>query len=66
MTKNEQLAVELIAAIKKIADPNNFDALNNFECYLGHHFDEWCKKYANTPDGLVSEFKAFANMFDEQ
>lgn len=45
---NEKLAHELIEAIKTISEkPQNLD---NFECYLSHHFDVWMEKYAYDPD----------------
>ena len=56
----EDLAMQLGEAIQKLA--NNEDALFNFESYLTQHFPEWCRKYANTPEGLVSEFREFANI----
>lgn len=60
MNKNEQNALELRAAI--IALANSTEHMNNFVSYLTAHFPEWLEKYANTPEGLVSEFKEFANM----
>ncbi len=56
----EDLALALGDAIKKLAADE--DHLNNFISYLTQHFPEWLRKYANTPDGLVSEFREFANM----
>ena len=57
---NEKLAKELCGAIKEMArKPENLD---NFECYLSHHFDVWMEEYANTPKSLVSEMKSFAEM----
>lgn len=56
----EKLAEEFCKAIKEMArKPENLD---NFECYLSHHFDVWMEKFANTPEGLVSEMKHFAEM----
>lgn len=66
MTENEKLAMRLIAAIQKMTSPDNFDALNNFESYLGNHFDKWLAKFADTPEGLVNEFETFANMYDNE
>lgn len=57
---NERLAKELIEAIRTFTEkPDNLD---NFESYLSLHFGVWFEKYANTPEGLVSEFGHFANM----
>lgn len=57
---NEKLAHEFAEAIRMFAEkPDNMD---NFECYLSHHFDVWYEKYANTPESLVSEVKHFAEM----
>lgn len=57
---NEKLAHEFIEAIKTISKkPENLD---NFECYLSHHFDEWMKKYAYDPECLTAEIKQFAEM----
>ena len=56
----EDLALALGDAIKRLAADE--DHLNNFLSYLTQHFPEWLRKYANTPEGLVSEFREFANM----
>lgn len=53
-------AAEFIKAIKTIAAKE--ENINNLECYLTHHFPVWLEKYANTPEGLVYELKAFAEM----
>lgn len=56
----EELAEKFTDAIVKLADnPMNLD---NLESYLSHHFDVWMKKFANSPEGLVSEIKSFAEM----
>lgn len=57
---NKENAKVLIAAIKKLAE--NPEVLENFENYLDQHFDVWFEKHANTPDGLVSEFKQFSEI----
>ena len=58
--ENQKLAEELTEAIKKlVSNPNNLD---NFEFYLACHFSTWIKQFASTPEGLVSEFKSFAEM----
>ena len=57
---NDKLALEFVKAIKTLAEkPDNLD---NFECYLSHHFDVWMEKYANTPENLTAEIKMFAEM----
>ena len=57
---NTECAKVFIEAIKTIAGkPENID---NLECYLRNHFDEWLKKYADTPEGLAYEMKSFAEM----
>ena len=62
--KENQFATE--AEIMKnaiLAFAEDREALENFECYLSHHFDAWMKKYARTPDEMCGEFKNFAEMF---
>lgn len=40
-------AKQFVKALKTLSDkPQN---LENFECYLSHHFTEWLEKFANTP-----------------
>lgn len=57
---NAKAAADFISAIKEIASkPENIE---NLECYLSIHFDEWLKKWASTPDGMACEMKEFANM----
>lgn len=57
---NEKLAMEFIEAIKMLAEkPENMD---NFECYLSHHFDAWMKTFAYDPTTLTAEVKHFAEM----
>ncbi len=57
---NEKLAHEFIEAIKTMAEkPENLD---NFECYLSHHFDAWMEKFAYNPITLTAEVKQFAEM----
>ena len=57
---NSECAKVFIEAIKTIAGkPENID---NLEYYLRNHFDEWLKKYADTPEGLAYEMKDFAEM----
>lgn len=60
MDRMEKAAADFVAAIKEIASkPQN---LENLESYLSHHFPEWLRKYANTPDGIAAEMKEFASM----
>ena len=54
------LAKAFISAIQTIA--NKPEQLENMENYLAHHFDVWVEKYANSPEGLVSELQQFANV----
>lgn len=61
---NKKLICEFIGAIKMFAEkPDN---LENFESYLGYHFDVWLEKYAHTSkesfEGVVSEMKHFAEI----
>lgn len=58
--KNAHAAKQFTEAIKTIAaKPEN---LENLECYLSHHFDVWLEIYANTPEKITAELKAFAEM----
>ena len=58
--KHEQSAKEFCKALQTIAGkPQN---LENLEHYLSIHFSEWLKKFANTPDKITAELKAFAEM----
>ena len=57
---NEELAKIFVEAIKTmVSKPEN---LQNFEWYLEKHFDVWMEKWANSPEGLTSEVKHFAEM----
>lgn len=57
---HENTAAQFVAAIKTIATkPENLD---NFENYLSYHFDEWLRKFANTPETITAELHEFANM----
>ena len=58
--KHSEIAKEFIQAIKTIAEKEK--NLDNLECYLSYHFPEWIRKFANTPETLVSELKQFAEM----
>lgn len=57
---NNECAEIFINAIKTIASKSA--NLENLESYLSNHFDKWIKQYANTPEGLANEMKAFAEM----
>ena len=58
--KYERLAAQFVAAIKTIAEkPENLD---NLECYLSYHFAPWMEKFANTPEMITCELRAFAEM----
>ena len=58
--QNAQNARQFIEAIQTIASkPQNLD---NLECYLTHHFPAWLEKFANTPEKITAELKAFAEM----
>lgn len=58
--KFEQEAKQFCEAIKAITEkPENLD---NLECYLSYHFPVWLEKYANTPETITAELKAFAEM----
>lgn len=61
LTENKtELINDLITAIKSFNE--NPDALENFESYLNIHFVTWCEKYANTPDGFISELNHFSKI----
>ena len=58
--KHAHAAAQLCAAIQTIASkPDNLD---NLEIYLSYHFAEWLAKWANTPETLTAELRAFAEM----
>lgn len=63
MEKFEREAKKLCEAIK--AFQTRPEAIENFESYLSMHFDTWLNKYADTPEGLASEFLYFANICEE-
>jgi len=60
----ENLARRFAQAISAMAEDE--DALNNFECYLSHHFKAWLEKFANTPEGITEEFETFASMYRDE
>ena len=56
----DHVAAQFVEAIKTIASkPEN---LNNFQHYLGSHFDVWLKRYASTPEDITCELREFAEM----
>lgn len=56
----DEIAKQFIQAIKTISEkPQN---LENLESYLSRHFPQWLKKFANTPENITAELKAFAEM----
>ena len=58
--ENKQSADIFTQAIRDLASkPENLENLNSYLCY---HFPKWLEKYANTPEGLAEELKAFAEM----
>ena len=57
---NEKSAIMFCRAIEKLAQ--NPENLANLENYLSHHFDVWMSKYANDPENLATEMRAFAEI----
>lgn len=57
---NKEYAEMFVSAIKELATKE--DNLDNLESYLSSHFDVWMEKFANSPSGLASELKHFAEM----
>jgi hypothetical protein len=53
-------AKQFCDAIRTIA--NKPENLENLEIYLSMHFIEWLEKFANTPETITAELKAFAEM----
>lgn len=60
LNTNEECAVMFVNAIKELATKQ--DNLDNLENYLSNHFDVWMENFANSPSGLASELKEFAEM----
>lgn len=56
----EAEAKRFCKAIKELAE--NQSSLDNLESYLSYHFDEWLKKFANTPENMASELQEFAKI----
>lgn len=61
---NIEAADKIAQAIRIFAEEP--EALENFEYYLSHHFNKWLELYANTPEGLVSEFYNFATIYRDE
>ena len=58
--KYEKEAEIFVNAIRKLSiNPENME---NLESYLSRHFKAWLEKYADTPEGIAGEMKAFAEM----
>lgn len=56
----DALANEFITAIIQLSEkPENIE---NFKIYLSYHFPEWIEKFANTPEKITAEIKAFSQM----
>lgn len=53
-------AEQFIKAIQDISKKQN--NIDNLENYLSHHFYTWLEKFANTPEKITAELKAFAEM----
>lgn len=60
MGKYKYTAQTFCDAVRKLG--NNPEALENLQVYLEHHFGEWLKKWADTPDDLAEEMQNFANI----
>ena len=56
----EKEAKRFCKAIKTLAE--NQLSLDNLESYLSFHFDEWLKKFANTPENISSEMEEFSKI----
>lgn len=57
---NSECAEMFCKATKQLAEkPVN---LSNMESYLSHYFDVWMSKYANDPENLSTEMRAFAEI----
>ena len=57
----EEYIKMLIDAIKRFGE--HPDALENFEGYLGYHFESWAKKFAATPESFISELDQFSKIY---
>ena len=56
----EKEARRFCKAIKTLAE--NQSSLDNLESYLSSHFDEWLKKFANTPEDIACEMEEFSKI----
>ena len=57
---NNELSSQFIEAIKTLV--SNPNAIESLQFYLDRHFTTWYERYANTPEGLISEIETFASM----
>ena len=56
----EQEAEAFVKAIETIASkPENRE---NLISYLSYHFPQWLERFANTPEKITAEMRAFAEM----
>lgn len=60
MHNYEEQATQFCEAIRTLA--NKPENLNNLESYLTYNFDKWLKAWANSPENIAAEMKAFAEM----
>lgn len=60
MYNYEEQAIQFCNAIRALA--NKPENLNNLESYLTYNFGKWLEKWANTPESMAAEMKAFAEM----
>lgn len=60
--KYEKEAAAFAYALRKFAESP--EAVENIESYLSFHFSEWIEKYANTPEKMAAEMRAFSEMFN--
>lgn len=60
MYNYEEQAIQFCNAIRTLA--NKPENLNNLESYLTYSFDKWLKTWANTPESITAEMKAFTEM----
>lgn len=58
--KYKKEAEIFVNAIRKLSI--NPEDMENLESYLSRHFKAWLEKYADTPEGIAGEMKAFAEM----
>lgn len=59
-TGYEELAKILCDGLRKFAE--NPAAIDNFECYLSHHFGKWFENFADCPEHLAFEISQFSQI----